>query len=85
METIKLGDSAADIITGFEGVVVARTQWLMGCDRLTLQPRVVVEGKIPPTETFDVGQLKRTGKGPLEPTVVTSRDRGGPRPEPVKR
>lgn len=34
----KLGDRVKDIVTGFEGILVARTKWLHGCDRLTIEP-----------------------------------------------
>ena len=42
---MKLGDLVKDIISGFEGIVVADTQWLNGRRRLILQPRGLHEGK----------------------------------------
>lgn len=50
---IKLGDEAKCKVTGFKGVVVARTQWLHGCDRVTLQPPIDKDGKMKGAETFD--------------------------------
>ena len=34
-----LGDEVKDTITGFKGIVVARTEWLNGCARVTVQPQ----------------------------------------------
>ena len=75
---IKLGDIARDRITGFEGIVIATTEWLYGCRRLTLQPQHLADGKMIDTVTFDEPQciLIHEGGAPLE--VKT----GGPRPEP---
>lgn len=81
MRPIELGDTARDTITGFTGVVVAKTKWLHGCERLTLQPQELKDGKPIDAHTFDVPQL----------ALVTSQiatgtsDTGGPRPEPTRR
>lgn len=79
---IELGDVAKDTITGFEGVVVARTQWLIGCDRLTLQPQKLKDGKPLDPITFDEPQCNLV-KAKAAPRG--SRTTGGPRPEPVRR
>jgi len=44
-DEIQLGDVAKDSITGFEGVVTGRTEWLNGCCRWLIQPRSLHEGK----------------------------------------
>jgi hypothetical protein len=36
---INLGAFVKDKITGFEGIVIGRTQWLYGCVRYTVQQR----------------------------------------------
>lgn len=54
---IDLGDRVRDAITGFSGVVVAKTTWLHGCDRLIVQPEGLDKGKLHATETFDELQL----------------------------
>src|SRR5579872_1541391 len=38
-EEIALGDTVRDEITGFEGVVIARTHWLTASDVLLVQPK----------------------------------------------
>jgi hypothetical protein len=54
----KLGDKVKDIVTGFKGVVVSAHNYLNGCTRLTVQPKLGKDGKMPDTETFDAPQLK---------------------------
>jgi hypothetical protein len=83
---IELGDVARDSITGFEGVVFARVEYLFGCVRFSLQPQALHDGKPIESQTFDEPQLvwvrrPRTAAvapGGPEPT-------GGPRPEPAQR
>lgn len=53
-EEIKLGDIARDDLTGFEGVVTGRTHWLSNCDRLTLQPKGLRDGKPQDAVSFDI-------------------------------
>jgi len=88
---IKLGDVARDSITGFEGVVIARTEWLFGCVRYSLQPQALHDGKPIESQTFDEEQLvwvrsthepeSSRGDRIPEPAAAT----GGPRPEPAQR
>ena len=78
---IKLGDVAKDTISGFEGVVVARTEWLNGCVRVSVQPKKLQEsGKPVEYETFDVTQLAMVEAGPRHEPKTT----GGPRPAPTR-
>jgi hypothetical protein len=81
IDKLQLGDEVKDTISGLSGVVVAETQWLHGCRRLTVQPRTLHEGKPIEGHTFDEGQLERVTK---QAVPVGSRDKGGPRPEPSR-
>lgn len=47
MATFKyeLGSKAQCRITGYAGIITARTEWLYGCRRYTLQARQLAEGK----------------------------------------
>lgn len=81
MSKINLGDVARDTITEFEGTVVARTQWLTGCDRITLQPKVKKDGSVPESITFDEPTCELVKSNQPVPKRTT----GGPQPEPVKR
>lgn len=75
-KTIALGKKVKDTVTGYTGIVVARTQWLNGCVRVTVQPPVGKDGKVPDNATFDEPQLKEIGKGVSE----GDHDTGGPLP-----
>lgn len=54
----KLGDKVRCRVTGFTGVVVAEHNYLHGCTRMTVQPGVDKDGKLPDTQTFDAPQLE---------------------------
>ncbi len=78
---IKLGQKCQDVVSGFIGVAVARCEWMNGCTRVTLQPPVDKEGKLPEAHTFDEPNLtvvENTPRANADPT------RGGPRPEPMR-
>lgn len=79
---ISLGDKVKDSITGFKGVAIARTIWLHGCARITVQAdKLSKDGQIMDNQTFDEPQLII-----LKPkqAKVGSRKTGGPRPEPQR-
>lgn len=75
---IKLGQECEDIVTGYKGICVARTEWLNGCVRISLQPKLK-NGLVPETQTFDEPQIKVIGRGVKLPATNT----GGPIPAPV--
>lgn len=55
---VKLGDKCKDKVSGFEGVAISEHNYLNGCRRVTLQPPVDKDGKLPGVETFDDPQLE---------------------------
>lgn len=73
-ETLKLGDKAKDQISGFTGVIVAITEWLNGCRRITIQPTATHEGKPVDNHTFDAEQLVKIEDGPK----LCETKKGGP-------
>jgi len=77
---IKLGSECIDLVTGFKGIAVARTVWLNGCARVTLQPKMGKDNKVPETVTFDEPQLKllKAAAVPQGPRTT-----GGPIPESI--
>ena len=79
MSKVNLGDEARDKVSGFQGVCVARTDWISGCARLTLQPAIGKDGKLPEQQTFDEYMLEvvKARKAAIGPKTT-----GGPRPEP---
>lgn len=77
---VQLGDEARDTVSGFAGVCVARTEWLNGCWRMTLQPKALdKDGKPCEAQTFDDFQLEVTTP---RRQPVGSKETGGPRDEP---
>lgn len=69
---INLGDYIRDPLTGGEGTVVGRTEWLHGCVRLVVQPNGLKDNA--PCETFNVDepQVERL------PKKAAERGEGGP-------
>lgn len=81
---IGLGDYVQDEITQQEGTVVCLAQYLTGCARASVQPRVGTDGKVPEILAADVLQLTviKTAAGDLYPAKVNG---GGPQPTPGPR
>ena len=50
---VKLGTKVRDSITGFEGIAIARTQYLYGCVQIGVEPLIAEGGKKRDTEWFD--------------------------------
>ena len=74
---IELGKKAKDEITGFEGTITGRAQYLYGCDQYCIVPPVDKEGKIGKGEWFDEGRVKIVGIG-TDAKDVTVEKPGGP-------
>jgi hypothetical protein len=70
MQTVRIGDKVRDIITGLEGIAIARTVWINGCVRLVVQPQEHKDGKPAEVSTFDEPQL-----------IVLARETVRPEPE----
>jgi hypothetical protein len=70
---IKLGAKVRDTITNFQGIAVARTEWLHGCIRITIQPPVRKDGTLPDPQSFDEPQV-----------FAVEQRRHGPKPEPTR-
>lgn len=72
---IKLGQEVEDIVSGLTGIAIARTEWLNGCTRICVQPKLDKDGKFVDSMDFDEPQLKVINENPLKrgPT-----DTGGP-------
>jgi len=66
MTKINLGDEVIDTISGFKGVAIGKTDWLAGCTRITVQPKVGKDGKLNESQTFDEPLLKITKRKNIE-------------------
>lgn len=76
MEMIILGKKAKDKITGFEGIITGRIQYLYGCDQYCIAPPVR-DGEIKPSEWFDEGRILVVSDG-VKPEDVRVEKPGGP-------
>ena len=69
-----LGDKVKDDITGLEGIVIYRSQWLNNCNTYGIQPTDLHEGKPVDKQHFDEPQLTIV----KEKVFKAKRDTGGP-------
>ena len=78
--TYDLGETARDTISGYEGTVVARFEYLNGCIRYELMAKNKTKTDEPKGFIFDEEQLERVGakKKPK------GRRSGGPMPTPPR-
>lgn len=80
-EKVVLGDIVRDVISNLSGVAIARTEWMNGCSRVTVQPKELKDGLPVESSTFDESDLQIVTRAiPPKP-----RETGGPRPEPARR
>lgn len=80
---IQLGDEVKDAVSGFQGIAVGRHEYLQGCTRITVQPPVGRDKKLPEAQTFDEPQLEIIK---AEKVASGRKDTGGPMPyEPKPR
>lgn len=94
MERIQLGDEVKDIVTSYQGIVIAVTEWLNGCRRIIVRPRALgKDGEMPKNEQIDENQLVIVTKGAVlgqnVPPVALVREpiparSGGPRDDAVQ-
>ena len=53
-----LGDEVVDIVSGFKGIIFGKTDFLNGCTRVGVQPKVGKDGKLPESQWFDEPQCR---------------------------
>jgi hypothetical protein len=71
-----LGKAARDKVTGFEGIIIGRCEYLFGCSQYGLAPPAK-DGKTGDTNWFDEGRVEVTGDG-VAPESVRAAENGGP-------
>jgi hypothetical protein len=81
MAKIKLGDRVKDNITGFQGIVTAKTDWKNGCTRFGIQSEKLHDGKPIEVEWFDEDQCSIVLED-AAPNGKREERRGGPRQDP---
>ena len=64
---VKLGQKVKDVVTGFEGIVTSRCEYMNGCVQLSVAPKVNPKEKwVKPKEKwFDESQLRVLVKKPI--------------------
>lgn len=73
----ELGEEVEEIVTGFKGIILARTNWLNGCNNYGVKSRNLKDGIPIVMQFFNEGHLKSTEDSKkLIPTK--NNDSGGP-------
>ena len=73
---IDLGVFARDKVTGIEGIVTGRSEYIYGCTQYCIVPKAV-DNKRMDGEWFDEGRIKVIGAG-ISATEVQVETPGGP-------
>lgn len=76
----KLGLKVKDKVTGFTGIITARTQYLTGCNGYGITPPVDKDGKTGEWQHFDEGRLEIIDEG-INKSEVAAKKAGGPQPK----
>lgn len=71
-----LGKKAKDKVTGFEGIIIGRAEYLFGCAQYGIVAPAK-DGVTKGAEWFDEGRIEVTGEG-IDPASVKVKDNGGP-------
>lgn len=79
-EKVSLGDKVRDEVTGFEGIVLGKSEFLYGCTRVGVQPKLGSDGKIIEASWFDEPQLKVIKKAVIKKQTKEQSEIGGPMP-----
>lgn len=82
---IENGDTAKDIITGFEGVVIGTTRWLYNPDNLIVQPQALDKDKdMAKTKCLSRQSLVLVKKNVIKVDRAEDKKPGGPSPAPIR-
>ncbi len=74
---IKLGNEVKDKVTGLQGIVISRVEYLTGCTQYGVQPQSK-DGLMLDSYYIDWNRLELVGHG-IDPAFVSSeKDPGGP-------
>lgn len=66
MNKIQLGDEVKHKFTGVRGIAVSRTNYMSGCNRIAIQPRVKKDGSLGESYAFDEPEIEITKKRKFE-------------------
>ncbi len=71
---VNLSDQVKDKITGFKGTVVGKVEYINGCVKYSVQPKIDKDGKMPDSIWIDEQELEITKKAAKKKT----KPKGGP-------
>jgi hypothetical protein len=77
---IKLGNRVKDSITGFTGIATARSQFITGCDQISITPE---NHKGTDPKWFDEGRIVFVDHG-INTDTIQAEKKGGPQSVPQK-
>jgi hypothetical protein len=82
---LKLGQKARDIVTGIEGIIIGKTEWLTGCNTYGIKPPVKEDGTN--LEAIWVDEIRIEIVDPVsifdkKKQQQSKDDAGGPQPTP---
>jgi len=83
MFTHELGKKGKDKITGFEGILTARCEFLTGCNRYCIQPTELKDGRPIDSIYFDEAQIEIINDC-ISPKEVQGEKKGACSPCPIK-
>lgn len=63
MNRFELGEELQDIVTGYKGIAMCRTEFLTGCVHYALAMQGIKDGQIKDWEHFDQSRLRKIGEG----------------------
>ena len=79
---IGLGDRVRDAVTGFTGVVMARVEYLTGCNQVSVLPEAEKPGQLPAGEWLDIERVVSLERGAVR---IEARPGGADIPPPPAR
>lgn len=79
-------EEVRDRVTGFQGVITGRTEWAYGCQRYSVQPKGLKNGRPIEAMGFDEAALVRVKRAPKarKKAAPSKRKKGGPHAEPTR-
>ena len=70
-----LGDRVRDVVTKFEGIAVGVTNWMHGCDRVSVEPETLDDDGQPQSkQTFDSHRMEVVERGVHTPSTIRTND-----------
>ena len=81
---VKLGSKVRDMINGFEGVAVARADYLYGCVRVLVEPQTLRDGNPIDAQWWDEQRLEVLQELPIPVSPASGATAGGPQRDPAR-